>query len=122
MSVDSNYDKIKQGYTTVANEFMDDIDKELNRIGDLMVERASAAAPVDTGYLASHIEKSQTGEGSVTVTAIAEYSGYVDQGTYKMAANPFFTKNVELIESTEIPNIEKNLQTKIETKLSHIRS
>jgi HK97 gp10 family phage protein len=122
LSVDSNFDKIKQGYVDVANTFESDIDKELNRIGDLMVERASADAPVDTGYMASHIEKKPSGQGNVTVTAIAEYSGYVDLGTYKMTANPFFTKNVELIESTEIPNIEKNLQTKIETKLSHIRS
>lgn len=122
MSVDSNYDKIKQSYIDVANSFEKDIESELNRIGDLMQQRASAEAPVDTGYLAAHIEKKPSGEGSVTVTAIAEYSGYVDAGTYKMAANPFFTKNVELIESTEIPKIEKNLQTKIETKLSHIRS
>ena len=122
MSVDSNYDSIKKGYTQVANEFEKDIEAELNRIADLMQQRASAEAPVDTGYLAGHIEKTTTGAASVTVTAIAEYSGYVDQGTYKMAANPFFTSNVEKIQTEEIPQIEKNLQTKIETKLSHIRS
>lgn len=122
MSVDSNFDGIKKGYSKAASDFEQDVDKELNRIADLMVERASADAPVDTGYMASHIEKKPTGEGSVTVTAIAEYSGYVDGGTVKMQANPFFSSNVELIESTEIPKIEKNLQIKIETTLSHIRS
>jgi HK97 gp10 family phage protein len=102
----------------MGDTFESDIDKELNRIGDLMRERASADAPVDTGYLAGHIEKRSSGQGSVTVTATAEYAGYVDQGTIHMQANPFFTGNIEKIESTEIPNIERNLQTKINATIS----
>jgi hypothetical protein len=51
------------------------------------------------------------------VVATAEYSGYVDKGTSRMPANPFFTKNVEIIQTQEIPNIEKNIGVKIEADL-----
>jgi HK97 gp10 family phage protein len=121
LSVDSNFDKVKKGYLDESNAFNDQVNEELNRIGSLQQERASLDAPVDTGYLASHIEKNQEGPDTVTVVATAEYSGYVDQGTYKMAANPFFTRNVERIQAEEIPNIEKNLSVKIGAKINIVR-
>lgn len=118
MSVDSNFNKIKKGFDKTGTNFEEMVAEELDRIGGLMQERASMDAPVDTGYLASHIEKNLTGKDTITVVATAPYSGYVDKGTYKMAANPFFTRNVELIESQEIPNIEKNIGLKIEADLA----
>lgn len=114
MSAEDNFDNVKKGFEKEATEFSDMVASELDRIASLMQDRASMDAPVDTGYLASHIEKTATGKDTVTVTATAEYSGYVDKGTWKMAANPFFSRNVELIESQEIPNIEKNIGAKIE--------
>jgi Bacteriophage protein of unknown function (DUF646). len=120
VSVDSsnNYDKIKAAFSKEAIKFEGMVAAELDRIGSLMQDRASMDAPVDTGYMASHIEKEVTGKDTVTVVATAEYSGYVDKGTSRMAANPFFTRNVELIESQEIPKIEKNIGLKIEADLA----
>jgi len=117
MSVDSNYNNIKKGFSKTATDFDEMVAEELDRIASLMQERASMDAPVDTGYLASHIEKNPTGKDSITVVATAEYSGYVDKGTSRMPANPFFTKNVEIIQTQEIPNIEKNIGVKIEADL-----
>ncbi len=117
----NNYDKIKTAFTKEAIKFDEMVADELDRIGSLMQERASMDAPVDTGYLASHIEKNPTGKDTVTVVATAEYSGYVDQGTSKMAANPFFSKNVEIIQTQEIPNIEKNIGVKINAALAIVR-
>jgi len=117
----NNYDKIKTAFTKEALKFDEMVADELDRIGSLMQERASMDAPVDTGYLASHIEKEITGKDTMTVVATAEYSGYVDQGTSKMAANPFFTKNVEIIQTQEIPNIEKNIGVKINADLAIVR-
>ena len=96
MSVDSNYNNIKKAFSKEATKFDEMVAEELDRIASLMQERASMDAPVDTGYLASHIEKTVTGKDTVTVVATAEYSGYVDQGTSRMNANPFFSRNVEL--------------------------
>lgn len=117
MSVDSNFDNVKKGFSKAATDFDEMVAEELDRIASLMQERASMDAPVDTGYLASHIEKNPTGKDSITVVATAEYSGYVDKGTSRMAANPFFTRNVELIQTQEIPNIEKNIGVKISADL-----
>ena len=122
MSVDSNYNNVKKGFSKAATDFDDMVAEELDRIASLMQERASMDAPVDTGYLASHIEKNPTGKDTITVVATAPYSGYVDQGTYKMTANPFFTRNVELIQTQEIPNIEKNIGVKIEADLAIVRA
>jgi len=122
-TVDSsnNYDKIKAAFSKEAIKFDEMVADELDRIGSLMQERASTDAPVDTGYMASHIEKEVTGKDTVTVVATAEYSGYVDQGTSKMEANPFFSRNVEIIQTQEIPNIEKNIGVKIEADFAVVR-
>jgi HK97 gp10 family phage protein len=120
MSVDSNFDKIKKGFTDAGTKFDDHVAEELDRIAGLMQSRAEMEAPVDTGYMASHIEKEITGKNTVTVTATAPYSGYVDGGTSRMKAQPFFTRNVEIIQTQEIPNIEKNLGVKIEADLKYI--
>ena len=123
MSVDSNYNNVKKGFSKAATDFDDMVAEELDRIASLMQEPAlEMDAPVDTGYLASHIEKNVTGKDTVTVVATAPYSGYVDQGTYKMTANPFFTRNVEIIQTQEIPNIEKNIGVKIEADLAIVRA
>jgi len=121
MSVDNNYNNVKKGFSKIATDFDGIVADELDRIASLMQERASMDAPVDTGYLASHIEKEVTGKNTVTVVATAEYSGYVDQGTSKMAANPFFSRNVEIIQTQEIPNIEKNIGVKIEADFAVVR-
>ena len=115
MSVEgtNNYDKIKDLFNKEASKFDSMVAAELDRVGGLMQSRAEMEAPVDTGYMASHIEKEVTGKDTVTVVATAPYSGYVDQGTWKMEAQPFFTRNVELIESQELPKIEKNIGVKI---------
>jgi HK97 gp10 family phage protein len=122
LSVDTNFNDIKKACDSVASEFVSNVDSELNRIGDLMVKYASDAAPRDTGYMADNIEKSSTGFGSVTVTAIAPYSGFVDQGTIKMDAQPFFSDNVEKIKKEEIPIIEQNLNAKIDALFKVIRN
>jgi HK97 gp10 family phage protein len=121
MSVDSNFDDIKKACDSVANDFAAAVDKELARIGDLMIKYASDAAPRDTGYMADNIIKSNVGPGTVTVTAIAPYSGFVDQGTIKMDAQPFFSSNVEKITKEEIPIIQQNLNTKIDSIFKVIR-
>ena len=92
----NNFDKIKDLFNKEATKFDTMVAEELDRVGELMQDRAGQDAPVDTGYMASHIEKEVTGKDTVTVVATAEYSGYVDQGTWKMKAQPFFSRNVEL--------------------------
>lgn len=53
----------------------------------VIAKRASQIAPRDTGYMAEHIHAEKG--NPVQVISEAPYSGYVEYGTYKMAAQPF---------------------------------
>lgn len=50
--------------------------------------------PVDTGYLRSTISVQATSDTSVMAEATAEYAEYVEYGTYKMSAQPYFAPAV----------------------------
>ena len=66
-------------------------------VGDIFqttaVEGAKGVCPVDTGYLQSSISGSG-GNATGEVEATAEYAQYVEYGTWKMAAQPYFTNAV----------------------------
>ena len=70
----------------------------LNSAASSCADTARQLAPVDTGFLHDHI--SQTKEASehdleAEVTSEADYSLYVEFGTVKMDAQPFFTPSFE---------------------------
>ena len=50
---------------------------------------AQSRAAVDTGYMRDHIEVSRTGLGAYEIHSAAGYSGFVEEGTRYMAAQPF---------------------------------
>lgn len=55
---------------------------------------ATSLVPVDTGYLQSSINASG-GDTFCECEATAEYAQYVEYGTWKMAAQPYFTPALE---------------------------
>lgn len=57
---------------------------------NVFLEEARDAVPVDTGNLLGSINGSTDGDGYVIVEADAEYAQYVEFGTYKMDAQPYF--------------------------------
>ena len=58
------------------------------------MEVATSLVPVDTGYLQSTIHAEVVGL-TVSTGANAEYASYVEYGTWKMAAQPYFTPAME---------------------------
>jgi len=69
------------------NEFFAE---EFQTIGHAMVDEMKSRAPVRTGYLRDHIVVQEASAQRLTITSQADYSIYVELGTYKMAARPFF--------------------------------
>lgn len=61
---------------------------------ETFLDTAQDLVPVDTGYLMSSIDAS-TDEVSVTCEADCEYAQYVEYGTYKMRAQPYFVPALE---------------------------
>lgn len=68
----------------MADRLPQEITLSLDELQDQIVLYAKAFAPVDTGYMRDHIEKTKSG-----VVSRAPYSSYVEYGTYKMRAQPF---------------------------------
>lgn len=67
---------------------------------EMLVQQAQSRAPVRTGYLRDSIKLSGEDSESVTVVVEAEYAIYVEEGTYKMAARPFFFPAAQEVENT----------------------
>lgn len=61
---------------------------------DNVATGAQQRAPVDTGYLRANIHRQGSGLDA-TVVSEAPYSGYVEYGTGRMGARPFFWPALE---------------------------
>ncbi len=85
-TVTARLDELKAKIPDVATTTM----KEYT---DKMAAMAEAQCPVDTGYLLSRIYSTILGPMSVVFGDDASYAGFVDGGTYKMAARPFLTSS-----------------------------
>lgn len=62
---------------------------------DAFMATATSLCPVRTGYLAGSISASISGTNSIHVEASAGYAQYVEYGTSRMGAQPFFEPAVE---------------------------
>ena len=68
--------------------------------GSQMVEQMKARCPVDTGFLRDSIALTESSAEQMTIEAGAEYAPYVEFGTYKMEAEPFFYPVVQEFNAT----------------------
>ena len=65
------------------------------------IEEAQRLVPVDTGYLRSTINATTDGF-HCSAEATAEYAEYVEYGTFRMEAQPYFTPALEMAMSVFI--------------------
>lgn len=70
---------------------------------------ATSLVPVDTGYLQSTIDADGTDYGA-EFYADAEYAEYVEFGTWKMAAQPYFTPAIDAAWEAWVTGAEAALQ------------
>lgn len=79
----------------VADSIERGVGDALREVAELIVSEAQSNAPVDTGFLRDSIHVAEESDTSVSVVADAEYAAYVEYGTSRMAAQPFFEPAVE---------------------------
>ena len=97
--------------TSDTDAFFSDIDGKVQRgIGSALADAASemqdtttSLAPVETGFMQSQIRVSSSND-SIDAEAGADYSSYVDQGTSRMSAEPFFEGPVTDIANHSLPD------------------
>jgi HK97 gp10 family phage protein len=84
-----------KSFKRIAKELSEETQQEVKglvRDTTLAIEAdAKRNSPVDTGYLKRHIKSELAGGGNRgIVTSDADYSGYVEWGTSRTPAQPFF--------------------------------
>src|SRR5262245_28885365 len=112
--------QVKPVMTQLAGTIEKTIASEIKKIVDDGVTEMKSLAPVDTGYLRSSISGNATNDGG-EFRATAEYATFVDQGTSKMSAQPFFTPVIEKIESESAGQISAVLQTQVDRAFKKIK-
>lgn len=70
------------------------VNNGLQSIASAIKDTTTGLAPVRTGFMRSQISVSQTGD-TIKAHAAADYSSFVDEGTSRTSAEPFFTKPIE---------------------------
>ena len=81
----------------ISAKIQEGIAKGVSSAGDLVTAAAKANCPVRTGHLRTTIEKNASGN-TCEVGTNCEYAGYLEFGTYKMAAQPYMVP--ALLENT----------------------
>jgi HK97 gp10 family phage protein len=81
--------------------------------GEAIVNAARGDAAVDTGEMRDGISISSETPEEIEVTAAADHSSYVDEGTIHMAAQPFFRGNAERIMSSFYKDLENAIFRKL---------
>lgn len=90
------------GAATALEEFAREIQgriipSQFRLLGEQTVQEQKNIAPVDTGYMRDHISITNLSATNLEITSEADYSGFVEFGTRKMEAQPFFWGPIESV-------------------------
>jgi HK97 gp10 family phage protein len=87
-----------------------------NKFAQTMDSQARSKAPVKTGFLRNSIGATAN-QTELQFFADARYAIYVDQGTWKMLARPFFTSTKDEQVPKMIDELNKGLANFIKSKV-----
>lgn len=91
-------DETIAGFNSINSKIGPALAQALDQAANLFVQKAQSRAPVRTGYLRDHIKVTEKNEDHAVITSEADYSIYVEEGTYKMAARPFMQNTASEVE------------------------
>ena len=94
-----------KGSQSALKQFEQDISQTvtdwLESMGQIVTEEMKNLCPVDTGALQESIDYQVSGT-DLTFEATEDYAGFVEYGTSKMAAQPFFNPPLDNLHSSGI--------------------
>ena len=96
-------DAIDEGVNNALEELRNDIE---NRVTEL--------CPVDTGALLDSINIELTGDYGIDCTAGMDYASFVDEGTRKMRAEPYFHDPINELFNEFDETLEESLDSSLQ--------
>ena len=100
--------ELHKSFKRLSNESDDWGTKEAHRAAQRIAERASRDAPVDTSKMLKSITVTK-GHQSAAVEVKKSYSVFVEKGTRRMNAQPFFYKHVGPSVDIMMKNLKKRI-------------
>jgi len=88
--VKGSQDALKEFESSVS----DQVSEFLETMGQIVVEEMQSLVPVDTGALQESIDYNVSGD-DLTFEATEPYAGFVEYGTSKMVAQPYFNPPID---------------------------
>lgn len=86
--------KFKANTKSVEALFKKNLEQGLSEGSDFVLQKIKNETPVDTGNLRQSNEKKKISYDAVVLHNTADYANYVEAGTYKQSANPFFRRGL----------------------------
>lgn len=90
----------------IISQFSGRVSEIVAKAGFDCEAEAKAIVPVDTGMLKGSITTELEGAHKAVVSANTEYAGYVEDGTYKMAAQPYMRPAADIVEPQFVGALE----------------
>lgn len=110
----SGLDKLMEDFGTTAEATIEAADSAMKTTTGQVQDQAKQIAPKRTGYMANNIlvepVKKTAASVTGTVNAKADYSSFVEFGTYKMSAEPFIRPAVSAGQSLFIKTTTDKLK------------
>lgn len=95
-------DKLYRSFEVSKVKARNETFKAIERTTKKAQANSKSIAPVDTGYMKAHINQLSTKRHGDVITGSYEseayYGGYVEYGTYKMAAQPYMRPGTKAAE------------------------
>lgn len=100
-------DKFTRGVIQRSAKMQQAVNKEIQRSILRVEKRAKQLAPWDTGFLSNSIYSVMTSVLRGEIKSPADYSIYVEEGTRRMAAQPFLFPAVKMEYTVFMKNLNK---------------
>ncbi|EGP5432015.1 hypothetical protein CUN19_03885 [Enterococcus faecium] len=100
-------DKFIRGTIQQSAKMEQAVNQEIQRSILRVEKRAKELAPWDTGFLSNNIYSLMTGTLQGKIISPADYSIYIEEGTRKMAAQPFLYPAVKMEYAVFMKNLNK---------------
>ena len=113
----TNAEAFQRALASAADELQETLKDAISDLRDEIEETTTTLVPVDTGALRDSINIELTDNGyGIHAEATMDYASFVDKGTRKMSAEPYFEEPI----TEAFTRFEDEIDDKITTSLQDI--